>query len=418
MCPSFRATREEMHSTRGRAHLLFEMMRGDVIADGWRDEDVKKSLDLCLACKGCKSDCPVSVDMATYKAEFLAHYYEGRIRPRSAYAMGLVADWARIASRAPAIANFFSHAPILGSIAKLAAGISQKREIPYFAGQTFRSWFLQREPKAPQGTRVLLWPDTFNNYFLPQTAQAAVEVLENAGCHVAIPDRILCCGRPLYDYGMLPKAKRWLEDIFDALEPEIEAGTPVVFLEPSCAAVFRDEMLSLFPERPAAKRLSQQAFLFDEYLQRIGYQPPRLERRAIVHGHCHRKALMGIEATQEILGAMGVEAELLDSGCCGMAGSFGFERAHYDVSVKVGEHALLPRVRSASPDSLIVADGFSCREQIEQTTNRRAMHLSELLAMALPRALQTPKPARLPWKHIAAAAVAVTIAAAILIRRK
>jgi Fe-S oxidoreductase len=349
MCPSFRATREEMHSTRGRAHLLFEMMRGDVIADGWSDEGVKESLDLCLACKGCKSDCPVSVDMATYKAEFLAHYYEGRIRPRSAYAMGLVANWARIASRAPAVANFFSHAPILSQIAKLAAGISQKREIPRLAGRTFRSWFLEREPKAAQKTRVLLWPDTFNNYFLPQTAQAAVEVLENAGCHVAIPDRILCCGRPLYDYGMLPKAKRWLEDTFEVLESEIEAGTPIVFLEPSCAAVFRDEMLSLFPERPAARRLSQQAFLFDEYLQRIGYRPPRLERRAVVHGHCHRKALMGMQPTQEILSAMGVESELLDSGCCGMAGSFGYERAHYDVSVKAGEHALLPRILARRP---------------------------------------------------------------------
>lgn len=417
MCPSFRATREEMHSTRGRAHLLFEMMRGEVIADGWRDEHVKESLDLCLACKGCKGDCPVSVDVATYKAEFLAHYYEGRIRPRSAYAMGLIADWARLASRAPAIVNFLSHAPILGAIGKLAAGISQNRRIPYFANQTFRSWFTRREAKSAGGTRVLLWPDTFNNYFRPETAQAAVAVLENAGCQVVIPERILCCGRPLYDYGMLDKAKRRLEETLDALGPEIEAGTPVVFLEPSCAAVFRDEMLSLFPDRPAAQRFSRQAFLFDEYLQKIGYRPPRLERRAIVHGHCHRKALMGMQPTEEILSAMGVEAELLDSGCCGMAGSFGYERGHYDVSLKVGEHVLLPRVRTAPAENIIVADGFSCREQIAQTTSRRAMHVSEVLAMALPQTVPAVNPGRIPWKRIAAAA-ALTFTAAILFRRR
>jgi Fe-S oxidoreductase len=175
-------------------------------------------------------------------------------------------------------------------------------------------------------------------------------------------------------------------------------------------------MLSLFPSRPAAQRLSRQTFLFDEYLQRLGYRPPRLERRAIVHGHCHRKALMGMQATQQILGAMGVEGEFLDSGCCGMAGSFGYERAHYDVSVRVGEHALLPRVRSAPAESIIVADGFSCREQIAQTTNRRAMHLSEVVAMSLPRVVHAPKRARIRWKRIAAAA-AVAAAAAILLRR-
>ncbi|HZD42000.1 MAG TPA: FAD-linked oxidase C-terminal domain-containing protein, partial [Terriglobales bacterium] len=237
MCPSFKATREEMHTTRGRAHLLFEMMRGDVLADGWRDEHVKESLDLCLACKGCKNDCPVSVDMATYKAEFLAHYYEGRLRPRQAYAMGLIANWARIASLAPGLVNFLSRAPLLGRIARLAGGISQQREIPAFASETFRSWFTQRGPKVTTGTRVLLWPDTFNNYFLPETAKAAVTVLENAGCTVAIPERAFCCGRPLYDYGMLTKAKRWLEEIVTALEPELTAGTPIIFLEPSCAAV-------------------------------------------------------------------------------------------------------------------------------------------------------------------------------------
>jgi len=230
--------------------------------------------------------------MATYKAEFLAHYYEGRIRPRQAYAMGLIANWARIASHVPMLANFLTHAPVLGRAAKLAAGISQKREIPSFARQTFRDWFTRRKSLVMRRPRVLLWTDTFNNYFLPQTAEAAVWVLEDAGCEVAIPDRQFCCGRPLYDYGMLPMAKRWLEKILDGIGPEIDAGTPVVFLEPSCAAVFRDEMMSLFPNHARARRLSQQAFLSDEYLSRIGYRPHRLERRAIVHGHCHQKALV------------------------------------------------------------------------------------------------------------------------------
>ncbi len=418
MCPSFRATREEMHSTRGRAHLLFEMMRGDVLADGWRDEHVKKSLDLCLACKGCKSDCPVSVDMATYKAEFLAHYYEGKLRPRSAYAMGLIARWARIASRAPAIVNFLSHAPLLKQAAKFAAGISQKREIPAFAPQTFRSWFLHRRQQSASGTRVLLWPDTFNNYFLPKTAKAAVEVLENAGCQIAIPERVLCCGRPLYDYGMLPMAKQFLSETLTALAPEIEAGTPIVFLEPSCAAVFKDEMLSLFPDDASAKKLSQQVFLFDEYLRKTGYHPPKLERRAIVHGHCHRKALMGMQPAEEILGDMGVKAEMLDSGCCGMAGSFGYESAHYDVSVKVGEHELLPRVRNEGTDTLIVADGFSCREQIAQTTNRRALHLAEVMAMALPNARPAAAAPRFRWWKAAACAAAIGIVAGLAVGRR
>jgi FAD/FMN-containing dehydrogenase/Fe-S oxidoreductase len=421
MCPSFKATREEMHTTRGRAHLLFEMMRGDVIADGWRDPHVKESLDLCLACKGCKSDCPVSVDMATYKAEFLAHYYEGRLRPRQAYAMGLVADWARLASHAPSLANFLTHAPLLGRAAKFATGISQKREVPRFARQTFRSWFEQRQPKGV-GTRVLLWPDTFNNYFLPQTARAGVEALEAAGCQVAIPPGALCCGRPLYDYGMLPRAKRRLEETLEMLGPEIDAGTPVIFLEPSCAAVFRDEMLGLLPRNERAQRLSRQAFLFEEYLRKIDYNPPRFERAAILHGHCHQKALMGLNATEEVLAAMGVEAEALDSGCCGMAGSFGFESGHYDVSMKVGEHALLPKVRSAPPDRMIIANGFSCREQIAHGAGRKAAHIAEVVAAAVRGgAMEASEPKEaVAWTPLAAGAAAAVAAFAVaaLVRRK
>ncbi len=398
MCPSFKATREE---------------------------HIRDSLDLCLACKGCKSDCPVSVDMATYKAEFLAHYYEGRVRPRQAYAIGRIADWAHLASHAPGLANFMTHAPVLGNVAKFAAGISQKREVPSFAHQTFRSWFKDRNrTNGNHGAkRVLLWPDTFNNYFLPQTARAATAVLESAGCQVDIPGQVLCCGRPLYDYGMLTQAKQRLEETLEALGPEIDAGTPVVFLEPSCAAVFRDEMLGLLPDNDRAKRLSQQTFLFDEYLRKIDYHPPALDRRAIVHGHCHQKAVMGMKPTQELLSGMGVKAELLDSGCCGMAGSFGYESEHYDVSMKVGEHELLPKVRSAPKDQLIIASGFSCREQIEQSSDRKAVHLAEVLAMALPE--ETParsiaKRDPIAWKRVAfaAAAAAVAVTAAVFIRRR
>ncbi|HJT86242.1 MAG TPA: FAD-linked oxidase C-terminal domain-containing protein, partial [Bryobacteraceae bacterium] len=430
MCPSFKATREEMHTTRGRAHLLFEMMRGETVSGGWRDPHVKEALDLCLSCKGCKGDCPVGVDIATYKAEFLAHYYEGRLRPRQAYAMGLIPYWARLASHAPGVANWISHAPVVSQAAKFAAGISQKREVPAFAPQTFRDWFRRRAPKSIGGPRVVLWPDTFNNYFLPRTAQAAVEVLEDAGCQVAIPDRVLCCGRPLYDYGMLPRARRWLEGILDAMAAEIEEGTPVVFLEPSCAAVFRDEMGNLLPHRHPARRFAEQVFLFDEYLRRIAYRPARLERRAMVHGHCHQKALMGMQATERLLEEMGATAELLDSGCCGMAGSFGYEREHYEISMKAGEHALLPRVRGAPPETILMASGFSCREQIAQATERKALHIAEVLSMALregptgpaqgpPEAAYAQKPASLGWKALlAAAAIGGAIGAALWSRRR
>ncbi len=248
MCPSFMVTREEKDTTRGRAHALFEMLQGNVIEKGWRDDGVKDALDLCLACKGCKGDCPVNVDMATYKAEFLSHYWRGRLRPRSAYAFGLIDNWARVASIAPGLANLATQLPIVSSIAKVAAGVPQQRRIPAFAPQTFRVWFKKHTPTARGRKRVILWPDTFNNYFFPETAIAATEVLESAGCEVLIPKRHLCCGRPLYDYGFLGLAKNYLKRIFFDLGAEIERGTPLVVLEPSCCTVFRDELTGLFPE--------------------------------------------------------------------------------------------------------------------------------------------------------------------------
>jgi Fe-S oxidoreductase len=410
MCPSYRATHEEEHSTRGRAHLLWEMTQGEVIRDGWRSEEVKKSLDLCLACKGCKSDCPVGVDVATYKAEFLSHYYEGRVRPRSAYAFGNIDLWARLASHAPGLVNLTTQLPFLRDIAKMIAGIPAQRSIPAFAPETFKSWFhrrgendswsggrirpprdAKRAPSgevtgsAPERPPVLLWADTFNNHFLPSTAKAAVEVLEAAGFRVMVPQASLCCGRPLYDFGMLDRAEALLLEILNELSPEIEAGIPIVGLEPSCVAVFRDELLNLFPHDERAQALARQTFLLSEFLELHAPDSPlpRFERKALLHGHCHHKSIMKMTAQESLLQRIGVDFQAPAPGCCGMAGSFGFEHDKYDISMAIGELELLPAVRKAPADWLIIADGFSCREQIAQGTGRNALHLAEVLQMAL-----------------------------------
>ena len=367
MCPSYRATMEEKHSTRGRAHLLFEMMRGDVIRDGWKSQEVFDALDLCLSCKGCKSDCPVNVDMATYKAEFLSHYYENRLRPRYAYSMGWIHRWARIASHFPRIANTIGNMPW----AKQIAGIAPERDVPQFAPVTFKDWFQRRRIRNRGKPEVILWADTFNNYFHPRVAAAATEVLEDAGFRVIVPRPPLCCGRPLYDYGFLDEADALLGDILIHLKPSIEAGTPVVGLEPSCLAVFRDEMLDLRPHDQDAKRLHTQVFTLAEFLLRQDYKPPAYHGEVVVHGHCHQKAIMGLDAEEKLFAAMGAKAEILDDGCCGMAGSFGFEEHKYHISMKVYEHQLGPRLRELSPERLVLADGFSCKTQIEQATGRR-----------------------------------------------
>ncbi len=307
MCPSYRATLDEEHSTRGRAHLLWEMTKGDAIKDGWRDEHVKESLDLCLACKGCKSECPVGVDVATYKAEFFSHYYKGKLRPRSAYAFANIDIWARLASKVPGLVNLTTQLPVLREIAKFAAGMPQERSVPAFAPQTFRSWFNKREPQNSGGPPVILWPDTFNNHFSPETVKAAVEVLEAAGFHVSLPTSHLCCGRPLYDFGMLDRAKRLLLQTLDALAPDIAAGIPVVALEPSCAAVFRDELINLFPKDQRAQKLAKQTFLLSEFLEKEAkhFELPTISRKALVHGHCHHKSLMKMTDEESVLTRMG-----------------------------------------------------------------------------------------------------------------
>jgi FAD/FMN-containing dehydrogenase/Fe-S oxidoreductase len=388
MCPSYMVTREEKHSTRGRAHVLFEMLEGDVLKGGWQDEHVKDALDLCLSCKGCKGDCPVNVDMAMYKSEFLSHYYEKKLRPASAYAFGWINKWAQAASVAPMVANFFMRAPVISNAIKGIAGISQKRNLPEFAQITFRQWFKNRKTSnaTTNKQRVILWTDTFNNHFKPETLVAATNVLEAAGFDVVIPRKHLCCGRPLYDYGMLNMAKSMLHDILGSLKNHIENGIPVVGLEPSCVSVLRDELTALLPDSQDAKRLRSNTFTLPEFLEKYApdYKAPELKQKALLHTHCHHKAVMKTEPEQRLLKNMGVDFKLLDSGCCGMAGGFGYEKGdHYDVSIAAGERVLLPAVRDASPDIIIITDGFSCREQIEQETDRQGMHIAQVLDMAL-----------------------------------
>lgn len=386
MCPSYMATGEEMHSTRGRARLLFEMLRGEVLKHGWRNKAVKEALDLCLACKGCKGECPVHVDMATYKAEFLAHHYRGRLRPLHAYAFGYINKWSRLASHAPSVANFFSGTEPFSSVMKWAIGIAPQRRIPTFAPETFKSWFAKQEVRNRDHPTVILWADTFNNYFHPEPARCAVKVIEDAGFHVVVPQANFCCGRPFYDFGLLKPARKYLEHILKILAAEIEAGIPIVMLEPSCCSVFRDELVNLLPHHQNAKRLRQQTFTLAEFLIRRApdYRAPILRRRAILHGHCHQKALMAMSADEALLRRMQVQYEHLDSGCCGMAGAFGYVKGeHYDVSVRCGERVLLPRARDLRDDEVLITDGFSCREQVEQQTGKSALHIAEVLHLAL-----------------------------------
>lgn len=386
MCPSYMATRDEKHSTRGRSRLLFEMLEGNPLKDGWRNEPVREALDLCLSCKGCRGECPVNVDMATYKSEFLSHYFDGRLRPMAHYAFGLMYWWARAAAHMPRVVNFLTQTPGLRSIAKMCATMAPERRIPRFATQTFKAWFAARPIRNAGKTQVLLWADTWNNHFHPNTAIAAVDVLEAAGYQVLVPQRSLCCGRPLYDYGMLGLAERLLREILETLRPQIHAGMYVVGLEPSCVSVFRDELVNLIADDEDAKRLSAQTFLLTEFLaEKVSdYHVPELHRKLLVSGHCHQKSVLRFADEITILKKLGVDYEVVDSGCCGMAGAFGFEKGdHYDVSIKCGERVLLPRVREADADTLIVTNGFSCREQISQTTNRKALHIAQVLKMAL-----------------------------------
>jgi FAD/FMN-containing dehydrogenase/Fe-S oxidoreductase len=401
MCPSYLVTHEEKHSTRGRAHLLFEMLRSDgPIEKGWHDDSVKEALDLCLACKGCKNDCPVNVDIATYKAEFFSHYYEGRTRPRHAYAFGLIDRAARLAERAPGLANLVTQTPGLSALAKLAAGVALDAKIPAFAPESFRQRFARRLPHVvtPAGGRkVLLFVDTFNDHFHPDTLMATVEVLEAAGYEVVIPRRRVCCGRPLYDFGMLDRAKSYLLELLDVMKDEIAAGLPIVVAEPSCASVLKDELAGLFPERDDAKVLRQRTMMLGEFLVKEAKHfelPAFPKRRAIVQGHCHHRSVLDFASEKEAMERSGLELDVVGDGCCGMAGAFGFVSETREVGHAAGERALLPRVRTARADTFVIADGFSCREQIAQYTDRRGLHFAEVLKMALDGRIPSGRPER------------------------
>ncbi|MGN6252997.1 MAG: FAD-binding and (Fe-S)-binding domain-containing protein [Marmoricola sp.] len=395
MCPSYQVTREEEHSTRGRARLLFEMLQGHAdspIEDLWRSTEVRDALDLCLSCKGCRSDCPVNVDMATYKAEFLSHHYAGRLRPRADYATGwlpLVAQ-AITRLRLSRAVNAASHAPVLHRLGLAAAGLETDREVPLFAAETLQQWFARTHPEPVAGPDVLLvWPDTFTNHLHPEVGVAAVRVLERAGHRVTMPTGPLCCGLTWISTGQLDHARRVLRRTVDALGPHVRAGGTVVGLEPSCTAVFRSDAPDLFPDDLDVRRLRDQTRTFAEVLvdHSPGWSAPELGNahvRAVAQVHCHQHAVLGWDADARLLAALGIDAERLASGCCGLAGNFGFTAGHGEVSRACAEQVLLPRLREEPEETVVLADGFSCRTQIHDLDSggHEARHLAELVDAA------------------------------------
>lgn len=414
MCPSFRATGAEEHSTRGRARLLHEMLAGELVTDGWRSTEVRDALDLCLACKGCRSDCPVGVDMATYKAEFLHHHYAGRRRPAAHHSMGRLPRWLRLVdrTRTAALVNSLASVRPLAALAKRLGGIAPERRLPRLATRTFSRWWESREkPAAPAGGElVVLWPDTFTEHLSPSVGQAAVRVLEAAGLRVALPPTVrmtpsgpgegvavamdplsvlrgrqrVCCGLTYVSTGQLDRARAVLRRTLDLMEPLLERDTPVVVLEPSCAASLRTDLPELLHDDPRAHRLAGRVLTFAEALERYapGWAPPRIGRPAVGQTHCHQHAVLGDAPDRRLREAAGLTGAL-SGGCCGLAGNFGFEKGHYDVSVACAEEQLLPAVRDAGEDAVVLADGYSCRTQLEQLAGVRGRHLAEVLAEAL-----------------------------------
>ncbi|MBB2934257.1 FAD/FMN-containing dehydrogenase/Fe-S oxidoreductase [Amycolatopsis bartoniae] len=379
MCPSYRATREEKHSTRGRAHLLAEMINGELVTDGWRSEEVRDALDLCLSCKGCLSDCPVDVDMATYKAEFQHQHYKGRLRPLSHYSMGWLPLWLRFSALAPRFANAVLRRPRVAALVKRLGGLAPERELPKFADRPFT----RSRKRTSGGKPVVLWPDSFNNFLTPEVLHAATEVLAAAGYDVVVPEQNVCCGLTWVSTGQLGVAKRVLRRTLSVLKPYLDAGYEVVGLEPSCTALFRGDLGHLLPGDTTAELLAQRTRTLAELLADAELPLRDLDLDAITQVHCHQHAELGFRADERLMARAGIRNSTLDSGCCGLAGNFGFERGHYDVSVAVAEDRMLPAIREAAPDTVVISDGFSCRTQIAQEADRRAVHLAELLRDAL-----------------------------------
>ena len=388
MCPSWRVTGEEQHSTRGRARLLFEMANGEVVTDGWRSTEVRDALDLCLSCKGCKRDCPVGVDMASYKAEFLSHHYAGRLRPAAHYSMGWLPLLARMASMSPRLANAVSAGPLTSSVLKRLGGIAPERQVPAIAGSSFARWFANRSrPVQPAGApRVVLVPDTFTNFFDPAVGRAATAVLEALGYRVELPSRPVCCGLTWMSTGQLGVARRVLGMTLKTLAPWVRRGVPVVGLEPSCTTLLRADAGEILGDAADARRLAEVGAATRTFAELLaGHDGDWPESSggpsaAIAQVHCHQYSDLGFDPDREVLGRLGVSTDVLDSGCCGLAGNFGFEVGHYDVSMACAERALLPAVRGADAGSAVLADGFSCRTQVRQATSRRPVHLAELAA--------------------------------------
>lgn len=435
MCPSYRVTGEEKHSTRGRARLLHEMLAGEVVQDGWRSEEVRDALDLCLSCKGCRSDCPVEVDMATYKAEFLHHHYEGRVRPAAHYSMGWLPVWLRAASylRAAPAANALAGVPPLTALAKRMGGIAPERDIPELAREPFTRWWRERvraaardaesggagrgrpgrvrgsgpgvpgrlpggvggSTAAPAGPvdpapgtgrarTVVLWPDTFTNHLSPSVGRSAVAVLEDAGLRVVVPPKPVCCGLTWVSTGQLDRARAVMRRTLDVMAPALDAGLPVVGLEPSCTAALRTDLPELLGADPRAARLAESVSTFAQALEEYApdWRPPKVDRPVVGQTHCHQHAVLGDAAERRLRERAGLTGAL-SGGCCGLAGNFGFEDGHYDVSVACAEEQLLPSVRAADPGTEILADGYSCRTQLNQLAGRRSRHLAEVLAERL-----------------------------------
>ncbi|MET8609494.1 FAD-binding and (Fe-S)-binding domain-containing protein [Streptomyces misionensis] len=412
MCPSFRATGEEEHSTRGRARLLHEMLAGELVTDGWRSTEVRDALDLCLSCKGCRTDCPVGVDMATYKAEFLHHHYAGRRRPAAHHSMGRLPEWLRWVARtrtAPLL-NALASVPPLAAAAKRLGGIAPERRLPRLAARTFTGWWRRREPVSGSGDLVVLWPDTFTEHLSPSVGRAAVRVLEAAGLRVALPPTLLpgrggiarggrpvsaaalltvrrarvCCGLTYLSTGQLDRARTVLRRTLDLMEPVLAAGVPVVVLEPGCAAALRTDLPELLHDDPRAPRLASAVRTFAEVLEQHAphWTPPAVDRPVAGQTHCHQHAVLGDAPDRKLRAAAGLTGEL-SGGCCGLAGDFGFQRGHFEVSRACAEDQLLPSIRGAAEDTVILADGFSCRTQLEQLAGTRGRHLAEVLAEAL-----------------------------------
>ncbi len=383
MCPSFAATRDEKDSTRGRSRVLQEMVNGSLVSGGWKSDEVHEALDLCLSCKGCASDCPTGIDMATYKAEALHQRYRRRLRPRSHYALGQLPRWARLSAPLAPLANRALRIGAVQRLAKAAAGIDQRRGIPAFDTRTLRRWArgtsYAAEPAGTETYDVVIWADSFTDGFASSSGRAAVAVLEAAGLRVGVVRQTACCALTWISTGQLDAAKRILSQTVDVLHPYVERGIPVLGLEPSCLATLRSDAVELSDD-PRAAAVAGGVHTLAEVLARLDdWQPPDLTGTTIVvQPHCHHASVLGWHADAALLARTGATVTRV-GGCCGLAGNFGVEQGHYEVSVAVAEHDLLPAVRAAGERAVVLADGFSCRTQLADLADVRALHLAELL---------------------------------------